>query len=237
MRKLIYHMMYRLPGIILGLLAVAFAAAQKPVDVIPLDQCEEINISVQEFPGDRYEWDLYPDPDVNFAVGYGEPELDQYFFGGIKTGSEIKLFNLPAGRYFLRVMVWDEANYDCTNNLLLFILDVAEPMAWLEEPDPFCYGEVNSVNIVLTGIGPWDIVYAYDDGTGVQMVNLNGLKEMHFTIPADLKPNKYEFWIMEVYDGCVRSYPDPKKVNVIIHPKPRTSGIYIKPREDEEQKP
>jgi hypothetical protein len=235
MTKLVHHIMYRLSGIFLGLLAVASAAAQKPVQHFEVDQCETIELSVIEFMGDEYTWDLYTDSTVNFATEQGDMDPALYFEGGMYRGSTVWVKNLPAGNYFLRVMVWDEVN--CTNNLLVFSLDVIEQIPTADlEADPFCYGDVNEVRVTLTGRGPWTVTYTYDHETNQKTVNLNGDTDIHYIGLPVLDPGSYRFWIMEVTDQCsVHSYPDPEKTEVTIYPRPRTTRIYVKPEEESEE--
>jgi hypothetical protein len=223
-------MMYWFLGILPGVLAVAPAAAQKPVQHFEVDQCEFIEFSVVEFEGDRYTWDLYTDPDVNFAQEQGD---QSYFENGMYEGSSVSVIGLRPGWYFLRVMVWDEVN--CTNNLLVFSLEVKEQLPTADlEADPFCYGDVNEMRVILTGRGPWTVTYTYDHESNKKTVNLNGETELHFIGIPVLDPGSYRFWVMEVTDQCtVRSYPDPDKVEVNIHPRPRTTRIYVKEEEEE----
>ena len=54
----------------------------------------------------------------------GDMDPGTFFLGGINTGPTVTIDQrLPAGRYFIRIMAWAEANNDCTNNLLIFILE------------------------------------------------------------------------------------------------------------------
>lgn len=234
MKQLIYHMMRRIPGILLAVLAVASAVAQKPVQRIFLDQCDSYEFSVQERLGDRYTWHLYKGLDweeVNFATDDSYMDPTPYFDYGMYESSPyspyVKVSMLEPGEYFLRLMVWDEV--ECTNNLIVFILEVEEskPEATIEA-DEYCYGELSEMKIILTGRGPWDLSYTYGDGTAV--VNLNGITDpVYFAPIPTLEPGTTEFWIMEVTDECtVNTYTVPQKIGVVIHPKPVTSKIYIK---------
>jgi len=230
--------MYRALGILLGMLAVASAAAQKPVPLIEVDQCDVIDVGVQEFPGDRYIWDLYADSTLNFAIEDGDVDWDIYFEQGIKVGPRIRVHNLPHGIYFLRVMVWDDVQ--CTNNLLVFKLVVHEVLPTVEgEADPFCFGDLNEARITFTGRGPWDLHYTWDDETGTQILVFEGIVEPIFYMPIPIMaPGKHSLWIMEVKDECsVNSFEVPLEVPFIIHSRPRTSRIYLKPDEEEGQNP
>lgn len=215
------------------MLAVAGAMAQKPLQHIVIDQCEVIEIGVQEFPGDRYIWDLYTNPNFNFAVEDGDILADEYFEQGRKVGPVVRIHDLPAGQYFLRVMVWDEEN--CTNNLLVFGLEVLEVDQFVDViAGEFCYGEDNFVRITLTGRGPWDLTYAWNDDTNEQYVTLNGIVDPIYYLPIPLfDAGKHSFWIMAVEDECrVNTYEVPIETELIIHVRPRTSRIYVKPEEE-----
>ncbi|SHF10494.1 hypothetical protein SAMN05444274_103507 [Mariniphaga anaerophila] len=223
-------MMCRIPGILLGVLVVASAMAQKPVQHIIVDQCDSYEFSVVEMPGDRYTWHLYTELDwntVNFATNDGNVGPTPYFENGMYQGSTVRVNFLDPGRYFLRVMVWDEVA--CTNNLLVFLIDVEEskPEATIEADD-YCYGDPAEIKIILTGRGPWDVTYTYGDGTA--QVNLNGLTDPVYFAPLPvLEPGTTDFWIMEVTDQCtVNTYTVPQKIGVVIHPTPVNSKIYIK---------
>ena len=227
MRKLIYHIIRRIPGILLVVLTVAPAMAQKPIQHFVVEQCETYEFSVVDVPGDRYTWDLYRDSTVNFAYEKGDVDPVTYFENSMYEGSTVRVNWLEPGRYFLRVMVWDEVN--CTNNLLLFLIDVLEskPEATIES-DPTCEGEQTVLRFILTGRGPWNVTYTYGDGTNV--INLNGITETEFVVPIDpLPPGITQFWVMEVSDDCtINSYPVPAKTDVEVYPTPTNSRIYVK---------
>lgn len=220
-------MKHRIPGILLVLMTVASATAQKPIQHIVLEQCETVELSVVDVPGDRYTWDIYRDSTVNFATEKGDMDPVIYFEEGMYEGSTVRLNWLEPGRYFLRVMVWDEVN--CTNNLLIFMLDVLD---WkpevVVEGDSVCVGETAVLKLILTGRGPWDVVYTYGD-EGIE-VNLNGITESEYFVPLPMLPEgRTEFWIMEVTDQCtINTYEIPIKTSIMIYSKPTNSRIYVK---------
>ena len=230
MKQLIYHMMRRIPGILLAVLAVASAVAQKPVQHIIVDQCDSYEFSVVNMPGDRYTWHLYTEMDwdtVNFATNDGNVDPTPFFENGMYQGSTVRVNFLDPGRYFLRLMVWDEVG--CTNNLLVFLIDVEESLLDAQlEADEFCYGDPAEIRIILTGRGPWDVTYTYGDGSAV--VNLNGITDPIYFAPIPmLEPGTTDFWVMEVTDECtVKTYTVPQKIGVVIHPTPVNTRIYLK---------
>jgi hypothetical protein len=231
MKQLIYYIIRRIPGILLAVLAVASAVAQKPVQHIVVSQHDTIEFSVVEWPGDRYTWDLYDNPDLNFALENDRLGPTPYFVNGMYEGNSVQVTNLPAGFYFLRVMVWDEVA--CTNNLIVYSLEVQEvPLADLYGEEA-CFGDPTFLRVVLTGVGPWDVIYT--DGLEDHAINLNGQpgEDQYFEIiPRTLETTDY--WITKITDtgtGGVNTQPTDK-ARIVIYPVPSSSKIYIK-EEDE----
>ena len=215
--------------ILLLLLTVANAMGQKeiPIQIIPADQCETMEFSVVNWPGDRYTWDLYTGlkwDTVNFAWQKGNVEPVPYFEDGNYQGSTVHVNWLEAGRYILRVTVWDEEI--CSNNLMVIIIDVKEhiPEAVLTG-DSACYGEPVEFKIVLTGLGPWDLKYTYGDGNVI--VNLNGVSNPVQTIKLPPLPvGTTDIWVKEIVDQCTSNLMSTAKARVIIYPVPVNSKIF-----------
>jgi hypothetical protein len=227
MKQLITHIMYRTLGILLVILTVATAMAQKPVTHIEVDQCESYEFSVVDWPGDRYTWDLYTElqwDTVNFAKQKGNVPPVPYFDKGMYEGSTVTVNWLDPGRYFLRVMVWDENT--CTNNLLVYLVDVLEhkPEATVVG-DSLCYGDPVVFKIILTGMGPWDLKYTYGDG--IAILNLNGVTEPEQTVTLPPLPAGItEVWVQEIIDQCSSNLMPSERGRVVIFPKPVNSKIY-----------
>jgi hypothetical protein len=217
----------RLLLILLTLLTVATAMAQKPVTRIEVDQCESYEFSVVNWPGDRYTWDLYTElqwDTVNFAKQNGNLPPVPYFEGGNYGGSSVRISGLEPGRYFLRVMVWDEVS--CTNNLLVFLLDVIEyKPEFTLVGDSVCYGEPVVFKIIFSGTGPWEVEYTYGDGSSV--LNMNGdVSEIEFTPPVTIKQTT-DIWITKIINRCIEEIVGtPEKARVVIFPIPTQSKIY-----------
>jgi len=240
MKKLIYHIMRRIPGILLAVLTVAPAMAQKPVQHIVVSRHDTIEFSVVEWPGDEYTWDIYDDPGLNFALENERLDPALYFVDGMYRGSTVYVTNLPPGQYYLRVMVWDEVN--CTNNLTLFSLEVEDvPEADLYGNEA-CFGDPTYLHVVLTGVGPWDITYT--DGLERHDVNLDGNpgEDQYILIQTNtMEPNDEviikEYWIDYIHDlgtGGINNEPSDK-AKIIIYPIPSNSEIYIKEEEGENE--
>ena len=237
MKKLIYHIVRLALVLIPAILTVAPAMAQKPVQHIVVNQSDTIEFSVVEWSGDRYTWDIYDDPDVNFAHENDRLDPALYFVDGDYEGSTVYVTNLPAGQYYLRVMVWDEVN--CTNNLTLFSMEVLDiPEADLYGAEA-CYGDPTYFRVVLTGVGPWEIIYT-DGMIDYPSVNLNGNpgEDQYFLAPNSMGPTDEvfikEYWINYIKDhgNGGENFETTEPARIIIYPIPSNSEIYIK--EDEE---
>lgn len=237
MKQLIYHIMRRIPGILLAVLAVASAVAQKPVTHIVVSQHDTIEFSVVDWPGDRYTWDIYDDPTLNFALENDRLGPTPYFVDGMYEGSTVQITNLDPGIYYVRVMVWDEVN--CTNNLLLYVLEVLEvPLADLYGLEA-CFGDPTFLRVVLTGVGPWEVIYT--DGFEDKAVNLNGQpgeEQMIEITPLPMEPVDeaivLEYWLTYIKDlgtGGENFNPEDK-ARIVIYPIPSSSKIYIKEEEE-----
>ena len=229
MKQLFYHIVYRTLGTLLVVLAVATAMAQKqiPVQHIVAEQCETIEFSVVEWPGDRYTWDLYTEmkwDTVNFAWQKGNVDPVPYFENGMYEGSTVRVSGLDPGKYILRVMLWDEVY--CSNNLTVFVLDVLKhELDATLEVDSVCYGEPVVFKIILTGMGPWDLKYTYGDGTVI--LNMNGIMEPEQTVTLPPLPvGITDIWVQEIIDQCTRNLIPSEKARIVIYEIPTNSGIY-----------
>jgi hypothetical protein len=209
---------------------VATAVAQKPIQHLEVEKCETIEFSVVDWPGDRYTWDLYRDSTVNYAKIKGDVDPVTYFEKANYEGSTVRVNWLDTGRYFLRVMVWNEV--ECTNNLILFLVDVIEIIPEAElYGDSTCIGDPSFVRIVLSGHGPWDLKYSYSsDGNGNNIVSVNlhtPDSENIVKIPA-LPVGLTEFWVEEIITQCTINMIPSDKGRILIYPKPSQSKIYLK---------
>ena len=232
MKHALLHIIYRTLGTFLVALTVATAAAQKPVvDMGKVPQCETTVFSVDKWPGDRYTWDLYKDSTVNFANTNGDVDRVPYFEKGMYEGPSVSINWLDVGKYFVRVMVWDEQT--CTNNLMLFKIEVeANPPQAELLVDSTCIGEISTVRIVLTGHGPWDLTYTYvSNSNGETEVNTNliGQVENDFTVSIPPLPvGTTEIWVQQIIDQCTENLIPTDKARIVIYPKPSQSKIYLK---------
>lgn len=221
--------MYRTLGTLLVALTVSTAMAQIPVQHVEAYQCETLEFSVVNWPGDRYTWDLFSDQDwlkLNFATGKGNVDPVGYFEKGMYEGSTVRINWLENGLYFLRVMIWDETT--CNNNLIVFKVDVLEHELNAKlEADSACYGDPVVFKIVLTGLGPWDVKYTFGDGTAT--LNLNGITEPKQTVSLPPLPaGQFDVWVTEIIDQCSQNLIPSEKARIVIYPKPANTQIILR---------
>jgi hypothetical protein len=237
MKKLIYHIVRLTLVLIPAVLTVAPAMAQKPVPYFEVFQHDTIEFSVVDMPGDEYTWDFFRDSTVNFAEDFGRLEpANQYFVDGdYRDSSSVLVTNLDSGIYFLRVTAWDEVM--CTNNLMLFKIKVKS----VPEADLYgieaCFGDPTFLEVILTGVGPWDLHYTDGAGYGGDVLNLNGnpgefqsFEINPLPITADDEIIIKEIWINYIKDHGTggENYEPSNKARIVIYPIPTNSGIYIK---------
>lgn len=227
--------MYAVLGIFLVVLTVAPARAQDNVHFIEVDQCDTMEFSVVNMPGDRYTWEIYHDDlTVNFAQTIGDVDPVVHFVDAMYDGSTVSVTGLDVGRYMIKVTVWDEEF--CTNNIGLYVLDIIESIPEIElEGGSACIGEPTVVKVIFTGVGPYTIDYTYGDAITGNVVNMIGYivdgPEAVISITDPLPVGPTTFWILKVEDDC-RAYEFPiderPSTGIIIYPKPTNSKIYLK---------
>lgn len=239
MKKLIYHIICRIPGIILGILTVASAMAQNTTPQIVVDQCDTMVFSVTSrpsIPETHFVWAIYnsspyPTDILNPATAL-DPAL--YFVDGQYAGRKVKVSGLEPGTYYVRIEVWDEVS--CTNNVEMYVMEVTEKIPQVElYGDETCIGEPTSIKIIFTGIGPYTISYTYGDAITGNVVNVNGVivdgPEAVIPILEPLPEGETSFWLISVDDGCkAYEYPEDERpeTGIRIYPKPTNSKIYVK---------
>ena len=103
--------------LILLLLAVASVMAQRTVY-----EGTRTKLEVEHLKGDTYQWELYSDPNVNFALVNGNcPHASARFIGN-NTGPAVEVEWLLPGIYFYKVTALSAS--ECTNNLKLGMIKV-----------------------------------------------------------------------------------------------------------------
>ena len=102
------------------MLAMAPAKAQTTVY-----QGTRTTLHANHVPGDSYKWELYSDPNVNFALIPGNCQITSARFTGSNTGASVEVEWLLPGIYFYKVTAQDESQ--CTNNLKIGMIKVLSP--------------------------------------------------------------------------------------------------------------
>lgn len=218
MNKLRY-ILHRVTVLLVLLFVVASAMAKMTVYVGNVT-----TLGVEEVPGETYFWELYTDSlinTVNFATTAGNcPAAYANFVAG-NTGATVDVkWNKP-GIYFFKITAYSVTG--CTNNLEVGIVEVLEalPTAVLTQPDPVCIGDWLTMEVTLTGTGPWDITYT--DGTSSWTIK--GIPDPVYQWP--IKPTVPSwYWVTEVKDAYGINNKPSEKVWIEVKPKPNITPIY-----------
>ncbi len=234
MKKLIYHIICLILGILLVTLTVTPAAAQ-----IVVDQCDTMEFSVVSRPSideTHFVWAIYNSSDDSTDVLDPAGSLDPVltFVDGQYAGRTVQVIGLQSGKYYVRIHVWDEVT--CTDNIEMYVMEVIETVPEIVlEGDSVCIGEPVIVKIIFTGVGPYTIDYGYGDELTGNVVNMNGVivdgPEVTIPIMNPLPVGSSTFWVIKVEDDCkAYEYPvdERPRSGIIIYPKPTNSKIYLK---------
>lgn len=212
-----YILRYKaLAVLLLLLLAMAPALAQNVVY-----QGETTPLAVVNVPGETYEWELYNDGTVNFAVVPGNCPVTSAIFVGGNVGASINVQWLQPGFYFFKVTARDAAN--CTNNIKVGMIEVkpALPTAIITPPADICVGQTASLEVTLTGVGPWELTYT--DGTNFWTET--GINTTTYLLRVSPIVTS-QYWIAEVKDVNGTNSVPSDKVTLNVNPKPVSSTIY-----------
>lgn len=210
-------------AVLLLLLAVAPAMAQDAVY-----QGETTTLSVEQNGADTYQWELYSDSTVNFAVEPGDPSPTAYAeFIGPNEGPMVQVqWNKP-GTYFYKVTALDAAG--CAMNLKIMKIRIMEalPTVVITPPDPngVCEGEEVKLEVTLTGKAPWS--FTYTDGINEWEVTDIQDAENPYLLLIDPRPLvTTEYWITKVTDSRGTNTEISNKVTQQINPLPSPTIIY-----------
>lgn len=219
MKELLYIVRLTTLSLILALLlAMTSVVAQNVVY-----QGDTSTLAVEQKPGDTYEWELYDNGTVNFATVPGNCPATSAIFVGGNAGASIQVQWLKPGLYFFKVTARN-AN-GCTNNLKIGMMQVKEalPTARIISADPqlVCIGETATLEVELTGKGPWDLTFT--DGTTNTIVT--GITDSKYLFKVSPKVSTV-YWVTEVKDQNSTNPADSNSVLVIVSPKPVSSPIY-----------
>nr|WP_319270998.1 hypothetical protein [uncultured Draconibacterium sp.] len=232
------HIIHFTLAILLAVLAVANAAAQTPIVV---EECDTMTFTVdsREYIHEtRFVWGIYNASDDPVDVLDPNTTLDPalYFVDGMYAsgvGKTVKVSQLPVGRYYVRIHVWDEE--DCTDNVEMYVMEVIESTLEMEiSADSVCIGEPTNVYIRFTGRGPYEVQYTIGDQVTPSVVNVMGdVDDPELVIPVTdpLPVGETTFWIIRVEDNCKAYEYDVDErpgTGILIYPKPSQSQIYLK---------
>ena len=218
MNKLLYITRCSAMAVILPLLlAMAPAMAQTIVY-----QSDTTLISVVQVPGDTYLWELYSDGTVNFATTPGNCPVTSATFVGPSTGPSVSVQWLKTGTYFFKVTAFDPTN--CTDNLKIGIITVqaALPTATLTPPAPICKGETASLEVALTGTGPWNVTFT----DGVNTWTVTAIASSPYVL--NVSPQTItSYRVLQVTDQSETNTVPSASVVLQVNPKPASSKIYL----------
>lgn len=228
MNRILHNILLLILALLPGWLSIAPATAQSG-NVVYAGEVSEL--SVIAVPGDTYVWDLYNDPNVNFANTGGNILPQQAnFVDGINIGASVRVHWLQPGTYFFRVMAFGPDG--CSNNLRVGIIEVLPsfPIANFLDPETVCVDDPGVIDMVLIGEGPWDVTYTYTlvgsgDTTTATIHDINHFEYHLFVTHA--QAGTYKYTIVSVSDsrGLVNTEPS-EPVYLLVNPRPVTSPIY-----------
>ena len=213
------HDIVRLALVVLLPLLMAMAPAMAQTVVY---QGETSPLSVDPVPGDTYQWELYNDGTVNFAVVPGNCPATAAVFVGGSTGASVNVKWLQPGTYFFKVTAYNATH--CTNNLKIGIFEVKPslPTAVLTPPQPICIGETASIEVTLTGFAPWDLTYT----DGINTWTESGITESVHLLKVSPKTTT-SYWVTQVKDPNGTNTLPSAAVSLTVNPKPKSSKIYL----------
>lgn len=204
--------------LLLLLLALAPTMAQNVVY-----QGQTTDLGIEQKPGDTYEWELYRDSTVNFAVVPGDcPATDADFVGSNK-GPAVKVEWKEPGVYFFKVTARDATG--CTNNLKIgrvLVLNTL-PTAVIAASPPVCEGAPITLEVSLTGTAMWE--FTYTDGTNSWTVT--DVLTSPYVITVDPGPPvTTHYKITRVKDKYGTNTAESNTATQTINPLPTPSTIY-----------
>ena len=152
-------------AMLLLLLALAPAMAQNVVY-----QGETSTLAVEPSPGNNYQWVLYSDGTGNLVTKPGNAQPDEAVFVGNSAQASVQVNWLKPGVYYYKVTVSDITGCSMNSKIGRMLVKEAKPTATILSADQnICDGETATIEIALTGRGPWDL--SYFDGTKVTTIN------------------------------------------------------------------
>lgn len=203
--------------VVLMMMALAPAKAQTVVNV-----SDTTTFKVAEVPGDTYQWELYSDPTVDFAINSGNCPTSEADFVGGNSGATVRIKWLKTGTYFFKITATNASG--CTNNLKIGQVTVVEsrPSATISPPAEICVGDSAILNINLKGTAPWDITLT--DGTNTW--TKTGIATTPFQWKISPKITTI-YWVSKVTDSTNTNLIPSEQVELKVNQKPKSSKIYL----------
>jgi len=226
LKKLLYIARYTVLAVLLPmLLALAPAMAQNVVY-----QGETTPLSVDQYPGDTYTWELFRDSTVNFATATPDClPADADFVGG-NTGATVNVEWKQPGIYFFRVTAKDITG--CTTNIGVGSVKVIPsiPTAVLTiSPSEVCIGEWAELLVTFTGTEPWNFKLEMKDVNGSTVKTYSGIMAANNPYKIPLNPVVTTLYtVIEVTDTHGKQIIPSNTVTLTVNPLPRSSRIYLK---------
>ena len=198
-------------AMLLLLLALAPARAQNVVY-----QGETSTLAVEAEPNYNYQWVLYSDATGNLVNKPGNAQPEEAVFVGSSTQASVQVNWLKPGVYYYKITVSDITG--CSSNAKIGRMLVKEnlPTATIISTNQnICDGETATIEIALTGKGPWDL--SYFDGTRV--TTINGITNSNYEL--EVKPgSSTAYSITAVKDQNATNTAVSPVVWVIVSPRP-----------------
>lgn len=218
MIKLWYIFRRVMVAMLLLLLAMASAMAQTVTYV-----GETTTLEAVQQPGDTYNWELYDDGTVDFAIVPGNCPVSSASFVGGSSGASVQVQWHEPGIYFYKVTAIDITG--CTMNLKIGIIEVKEsrPIAIITQPEPdnICLGDLATLEVSISAEGPWNLTIT--DGTNLWTITDIQESPFYFLF----RPTSGAFyWVSEVSNKAGKTIIPSPKVWLDVKPRPVSSRIY-----------
>lgn len=194
---------------LLLLLAVAPAMAQNVVyvgDTTPL--------TVEQKGLDKYQWHLYSDSTVNFAIAPADDSPPYAEFIGGSNGTEVSVLWKIPGTYFFKVTAVDAD--DCTMNLKIGRITVMhnpKPVLTAVAIPSICPGGTGEITFTATNVNPGNYTIKYDQG---EFTNVDIVDSIPFTIKVPTGAYNNLYILADGYS----SYDPLNPVNVEVTQPP-----------------
>ena len=199
-------------AMLLLLLALAPARAQNVVY-----QGETSTLAVVPEPFFSYKWELYSDATGNLVTKPGNAKADEAVFVGSSMQASVQVNWLKPGVYYYKVTVSDITGCSMNSKIGRMLVKEAKPTATILSGDQnICDGETATIEIALTGRGPWDLTYSDEAGN---LKTITGITDSNYLLTVN--PNvSTQYFITEVKDQNATNTEDSPPVWVIVSPRP-----------------